>query len=134
MFWAHDTSAATASHPSAQHHANSANAPDRRSKSSATHNNRCAVAVDSYRVDSPITAMRSQSDNPSNIYSILPDGSDKSESAVQRRKRLRTSLVNSTVERRTDSNSSDTSSVSTIANGSVVATAPRPYSMCHEPG
>ena len=36
MFWTADTSAATASQPSAQHHANSANAPDRRSKSSAT--------------------------------------------------------------------------------------------------
>jgi hypothetical protein len=44
------------------------------------------------------------------------------------------SLVNSIAERRTDSNSSDTNSVSTIANGSVVATAPRPYSMCHDPG
>jgi hypothetical protein len=46
----------------------------------------------------------------------------------------RTSLANSTAERRTDSSSSDTSGVSTIANGSVVTTAPRPYSMCHEPG
>ncbi len=52
----------------------------------------------------------------------------------QRRSWRRTSLANSTVERRTDSNSSDTSRVSTIANGRVVATAPRPYSMCHEPG
>ena len=53
---------------------------------------------------------------------------------AQRRNRLLTSLVNSTVDRRTDSSSSETNSVSTIANGSVVTTAPRPYSICHEPG
>ena len=47
----------------------------------------------------------------------------------QRRNRLATSLVNSTVDRRTDSSSSETSRVSTIANGNVVTTAPRPYSM-----
>lgn len=53
---------------------------------------------------------------------------------VRGRVRRRTSLTNSTIERRTDSNSSDTSRVSTIANGRVVTTAPRPYSMCQDPG
>ena len=44
------------------------------------------------------------------------------------------SVANSTDDRRTDSSSNDTSRVSTMANGSVVTTAPRPYSMCQEPG
>ena len=48
---------------------------------------------------------------------------------AQRRNRLATSLVNSTVDRRTDSSSNETSRVSTIANGNVVTTAPRPYSI-----
>src|SRR6478609_3025856 len=49
MFCAADTSAATASQPSAQHHSHSAKAPDRRTNNSATAANRCAIAVDSSR-------------------------------------------------------------------------------------
>ena len=62
----------------------------------------------------------------------VPSGDDDPHAAYFLRRRA--SFANSTVERRTDSNSSDTNNVSTIANGSVVATAPRPYSRCHDPG
>src|SRR6185312_10995800 len=62
-----ETSAATASQASAQNHSHSAKSPDRRTNNSATAANRCAIAVDSSRVASPITSMRSTSDVYSNM-------------------------------------------------------------------
>src|SRR6476620_10316543 len=76
MFWAAETSAATASQPSAHHHWHSANSPERRTNNSATAANRCAIAVDSSRVASPITSMRSKSDTHSNIRSTMPQPPD----------------------------------------------------------
>jgi len=43
---------------------------------------RCAIAVDSSRVASPITSMRSQSDNPSNMRSSMAARSDKSHAPI----------------------------------------------------
>jgi hypothetical protein len=43
---------------------------------------RCAIAVDSSRVASPITSMRSQSDNPPNMRSSLAVRSDKSHAPI----------------------------------------------------
>src|SRR6476646_6052927 len=72
-----ETAAATASQASAQNHPHSAQSLDRRTNNSATAANRFAIAVDSSRVASPITSMRSTSDVYSNICSIMPRRSDK---------------------------------------------------------
>src|SRR5215208_2672044 len=76
MFCTAAISAATASHPSAHHHWRSPNSPQRRTYKSATAANRCAIAVDSSRVASPITSMRSPSEQPSNIHSTMPQSTD----------------------------------------------------------
>src|SRR5882757_4358019 len=68
MFCAAETSAATASQPSAHDHCASDNSPERRTNNSATAANRCAIAVDSSRVASPITSMRSPSGSASHIH------------------------------------------------------------------
>src|SRR4029077_6516446 len=76
MCCAAETSAATASQPSTHHHWHSANAPDRRTNNCATAANRCAIAVDSSRVASPITSMGSTSDTPSHMRSSIAGPTD----------------------------------------------------------